>query len=496
MAKFLYDWDSVGFALAFKNYNIALHQPHPPGYILYVAIGKSVNYFFNDPNFSMIFINIILSVLTVILIYFLAKNMFSRNVALIASFIFVFNPFFWFYGEIASVYLSGAFFATLIAYTSYLVLQGNTKLIYLSAAFLGIAGGFRQELIFFMFPLWLFCIFYKIRDYKKIIAAFLMLIASVMVWFIPTIYLAGGYESYSIHSQTLLFTCFSNFSVFFGGSINSHLMMDSLVITWSILGMGIISSFILILYLFLNLKKIFKLDFIKKTKVIFLILWIIPAILFNLLIYIAKPGYILIYLPAFVLIVAYVISKFSINLNKIFKKIPKKYFALILVFICILSGIIQFTNPSQGTQSGIVDYGVIKTSDNDMEIINYAVENFSSNETLLFFSSENNWRRSIYYHPDYESYSYYSRLKAGKNYYGLRHYKNNLNSVSEAEIFYVDLDSNKKVVWLINNPDFLSQIKTEIGLNKMELPDGSMIYYSELNLQKKFQIYNFAFKIG
>jgi 4-amino-4-deoxy-L-arabinose transferase-like glycosyltransferase len=132
MSKYLYDWDSVGYALAFNNYNIALHQPQPPGYILYVALGKLVNFFFYDPNVSMIFISIIISIFTVILIYYLAKQLFSKNIAILSSFLFIFTPFFWFYGEIASVYIFGAFFATLIAYTSYLAFIGNNKYIYIS----------------------------------------------------------------------------------------------------------------------------------------------------------------------------------------------------------------------------------------------------------------------------------------------------------------------------------------------------------------------------
>jgi hypothetical protein len=50
MAKYLFDWDSVGFALSFTHFNLSLAQPQSPGYIFFVAIGKLVNIFFNDPN--------------------------------------------------------------------------------------------------------------------------------------------------------------------------------------------------------------------------------------------------------------------------------------------------------------------------------------------------------------------------------------------------------------------------------------------------------------
>jgi 4-amino-4-deoxy-L-arabinose transferase-like glycosyltransferase len=66
---------------------------------------------------------ILFSVLTIIMIYFLAKQMFSRKFALIASLLLIFNPISWFYGEIAAIYMSQAFFASLIAYTSYKVIK-------------------------------------------------------------------------------------------------------------------------------------------------------------------------------------------------------------------------------------------------------------------------------------------------------------------------------------------------------------------------------------
>src|SRR5690242_20454093 len=38
-ARMLYNWDAVQFALALREFDIAKHQPHPPGYLLYVALG-------------------------------------------------------------------------------------------------------------------------------------------------------------------------------------------------------------------------------------------------------------------------------------------------------------------------------------------------------------------------------------------------------------------------------------------------------------------------
>ena len=36
-SRYLFSWDSANFALALEHYNVAFHQPQPPGYPLYVA---------------------------------------------------------------------------------------------------------------------------------------------------------------------------------------------------------------------------------------------------------------------------------------------------------------------------------------------------------------------------------------------------------------------------------------------------------------------------
>src|SRR5262249_24558274 len=38
-ARMLYNWDAVQFALALREYDVVKHQPHPPGYVLYVGFG-------------------------------------------------------------------------------------------------------------------------------------------------------------------------------------------------------------------------------------------------------------------------------------------------------------------------------------------------------------------------------------------------------------------------------------------------------------------------
>jgi hypothetical protein len=73
-SKYLYHMDSVQFALALDLYDVTIHQPHPPGYFLYVMRGSFVNILIRDANTVFEFISIILSGLTVVAIKFLGVS--------------------------------------------------------------------------------------------------------------------------------------------------------------------------------------------------------------------------------------------------------------------------------------------------------------------------------------------------------------------------------------------------------------------------------------
>jgi len=63
----LYDHDSVQFALGLRDYDVYLHQPHPPGYFLYVHAAKLLNFFIGDANSSFVWISMIASACAVVI---------------------------------------------------------------------------------------------------------------------------------------------------------------------------------------------------------------------------------------------------------------------------------------------------------------------------------------------------------------------------------------------------------------------------------------------
>src|SRR5258707_2465234 len=59
----LFSWDSANFALALDKIDIAMHRPHPPGYLGYVFVARLLRHVFPDPNTALVVANLIATAL-------------------------------------------------------------------------------------------------------------------------------------------------------------------------------------------------------------------------------------------------------------------------------------------------------------------------------------------------------------------------------------------------------------------------------------------------
>src|SRR5713226_8552632 len=99
-SRYLYDIDSVNFALALDRFDPMVHQPHPPGYFLYVYLGRLASFFVHDANLAIVSLRIAARCVAVVLIYCLADSWFWRRAAIWAGLIFLFSPLCWFHGTV------------------------------------------------------------------------------------------------------------------------------------------------------------------------------------------------------------------------------------------------------------------------------------------------------------------------------------------------------------------------------------------------------------
>ena len=530
-SKFLYEWDSVNYSLAFENYNILQQQPHPPGYLLYVALGKAVNCIFNDPNISMIFLSIVFSVLSVVLVYFMAKDLFSRKVGIISALLLIFNPFIWFYGEIASIYIFEAFFSILIAYSSYKLFKGDEKFIYISALVLGLSGGFRTDILEFMLPLWIFCIGSARIHYTKIAKGLLTFIVAVSIWLVPAVILTGGIESY-IHILRYTSEAASYTSIIFGASIGQQILNTGVCIIWSLVGLTLIGLLITALFLTYHRKNLRSkvISYLKKPLTIFFLLWIIPSLLFYLFIYIVKPGYLLTVIPAVMIILSYIIIRISSDIQFNFPKISTKHVLGFILLIYVISNTAYFVYPYNlhndqiwetptdkmetnqkvwfGVDVGLLyDNAKINANDENTELHIKNILNISNsdpNSTIIVIRDITredegfNWRKAMYYLPNYDVYYLFDHENSGiDDNVSIWHGKDHSYTISKSNVEDIKLNSSTtKIVWVMSNEtSFYQGVKDNFGVNRINLSNGMKLYYSNVgNQTSNIKISGFIFR--
>src|SRR5262245_6672621 len=183
--RMLYNWDAVQFALALREYDVVKHQPHPPGYILYVGLGRIVNAWLRDPTAAYVLLAVAFSGLTTVVAYLLARAVYERATALAAASVLAVSPLFWFYGSVGLTYAGEALFASTVAYFAFRALEGSESDAWLAAAYLALAGGMRQSLLLLLFPMWVVACVLGTRRARTIVVGLGIVTASVLTGLVP-----------------------------------------------------------------------------------------------------------------------------------------------------------------------------------------------------------------------------------------------------------------------------------------------------------------------
>jgi 4-amino-4-deoxy-L-arabinose transferase-like glycosyltransferase len=193
-SHFLYDLDSLGFALGVEHFDPRVYQPHPPGYFLYICLGKLFHALVPDVNLALVALSIAASCGAAALIYGTALEWFGIEAARFAGLIFLFSPLAWFHGVVALTYIVEAFFSALIGYLCWQIESGNWRHILPTSLILGISAGVRPSSLLFLGPLFLFSL--RKAGWKRAVIAISSLLVIVLAWFLPMISASGGYQTY------------------------------------------------------------------------------------------------------------------------------------------------------------------------------------------------------------------------------------------------------------------------------------------------------------
>jgi len=213
----LEDLDSVNFALGVRRFDVAQHQPHPPGYPIYIALGKlgtaalgRAGIAWPEVRGLAIWSAIAAGILPLLFFAFFRRlqrdepgDVADRRAA-IATLLIVCSPLFWFTGarplsDLAGLAAAWAALAAL-ALGAGRDLPGRldnrdlTLRWVVGGAFLaGLSIGFRSQMAVLTMPLVLWVVVAVARVRLQAIAA---VAAGVAVWAVPLVWFSGGPRRY------------------------------------------------------------------------------------------------------------------------------------------------------------------------------------------------------------------------------------------------------------------------------------------------------------
>ena len=202
-ARLLPTWDAIQFALALREYDVAKHQPHPPGYILYVGLGRAVAVVLRNRDDAFVWIAIAASAVTILALYRLAWVLYGRATAVVATGGLLASPLFWFEGLVGLPYAVEGALATIVTALVWPMLIGSQAAARWSAVALGLAGGVRQSLLLLLFPLWLGAAWRGLGRARPVVVSLAALGLTALAWLGPMLWLAGGPARYVAASREL-----------------------------------------------------------------------------------------------------------------------------------------------------------------------------------------------------------------------------------------------------------------------------------------------------
>ena len=165
-------------------------RPHPPGYILYVAsagIGRAAGL---DSNSALVLVSMVAGALSAAVLFLLVRRWTSDLVALVAATAFAADPLVWHYSEIAYPYTVLGLGSIAVASACLWARGGGLGRSLVAGAALGIASGFRQDLLVLMLPLLIWTL--RPRGIRRAMFGAMGVAASMLVWLVPTVALSGG----------------------------------------------------------------------------------------------------------------------------------------------------------------------------------------------------------------------------------------------------------------------------------------------------------------
>lgn len=309
-----FNWDAAQFVLGVENYEVDMHQPHPPGYPLYIGVAKVLHILVSSHT-ALIIETVLFALITVLVMYLLIFHIWKQRwLALTIALLWLVNPMFWMYRETALTYVIDSCAILLLLLLTYILFttppERSSRYAFYSAVALAILGGFRPSMIILLAPILIVQWIY-LRSWKTTIISIVLAVVCCLMWYIPMLIDSGGLAKYQAASQTLYGEVASRSSGLYGATWDEtfrqvYLVLQTLIAGWNVVLLLMIISVIAVIYYKFKGRSVVNWWFTTAVSSSI----VVPLFIFGL-IHIGQLGYLLIILPVGYIMAAY--AAYEIN---------------------------------------------------------------------------------------------------------------------------------------------------------------------------------------
>lgn len=385
-------WDGPQYSIGIVRYSLEQHTPAPPGYPLYIAMGRIFYTFTREPHQALLVLSVIFSGIGAVIFYKAGKIIFNQKVGIISALLFLSGPTFYFFGLTAYPYGLIPIAVTSLVLCSYLIVVKKKKLGFVIGCIFAFTVGLRPQESLMLIPMFLLAFYYLL--WKERILAIVGFLTIFAGWAMPFIQIVGGLEKYK--NTFYLFLNDGAIQPFsFENSFSYILRMVKGLFLSFTLGSIFLGFYLGLLIIFFKKRKVKKILTDKNFQ--FFSAWIIPSLIINLLIRSDHAGYQMTYLSGLLILIAYAIWK--INRNN------SKRLIVLTILIIIFNLFTFFRDRDPGDKKPYVPtsfhYSEIRKNDKKLSAkINYVKSHFNPEKTIIITTGDY-WRPAMYYLPQF-----------------------------------------------------------------------------------------------
>lgn len=193
-SEYLWAWDSVLYARAIEEFDVSSGRPHPPGYLFYVLLARAATWLTGEANAGLVLVSLIAGAATCAAGFLIGARIFGAAVGVLVAAILIADPLLWHYSEVAYPYTLLALLSGSVGVLLWRSRGGGAGRALVASLALGLAAGFRQDLLLLLGPMWVWAV--AGRSPGAILGNAAALALGCVMWLAPSAWSSGGLERY------------------------------------------------------------------------------------------------------------------------------------------------------------------------------------------------------------------------------------------------------------------------------------------------------------